>query len=213
MVEKNKNGHADSSGTNEMNGNGTKDLFTKATFPGKLLILGCGAIGQGIIPMILRHTDMTPERMKIISADDRGKQTADHFGIEFMVSPLTTENYATILKKHLRKGDVLLNLSVDVASTDLLVVCQKLGVLYFDTSAEQWPGFSSDPSVPIAERTSYFRTTGKIHELKRMYTSGATAVVNHGANPGLISHLIKEALLNIARDTNRPTDIPKNKTG
>src|ERR1700680_298374 len=28
-----------------------------------------------------------------------------------------------------------------------------------------------------------------------------TAVLTHGANPGLVSHLVKQALLNIAKDT------------
>ncbi len=32
----------------------------------------------------------------------------------------------------------------------------------------------------------------------------ATQVVTHGANPGLVSHFVKQALLNIARDTGHP---------
>ena len=36
-----------------------------------------------------------------------------------------------------------------------------------------------------------------------------TAVLTHGANPGLISHWVKQALINIARDLHRRTDIPK----
>ena len=32
-------------------------------------------------------------------------------------------------------------------------------------------------------------------------TRAPTAVLTHGANPGLVSHFVKQALLNIARDT------------
>jgi len=218
MAEKTQNGKNDLNSNGrlfDVNGNGNendlKELYTEAAFPRHLVMLGCGAIGQAILPMLLRHTDITSERIRIITADDMGKSVAERYGIEFIVNPLTPDNYASTLKENLSRGDTLLNLSVDVASTDIIVVCQELGVLYLDTSAEQWPGFSSDPSVPIAERTNYFRTTGKIHELKRTYANTVTAVANHGANPGLVSHLIKEALLHIARDTGGPTDIPKSR--
>jgi homospermidine synthase len=38
-------------------------------------------------------------------------------------------------------------------------------------------------------------------ELRRSAKSTATAVLTHGANPGLVSHLVKRALLNLAADT------------
>jgi len=191
--------------------NGAKELYTKATFPGRLIMLGCGSIGQGIIPMLLRHTDITPGRMKVVTADETGRSIANQYGIEFVIDPLTSENYSSVLKKHLSKSDFLLNLSVDVSSGHLIVVCQEIGALYLDTSAEQWSGLLSDPSVPIAERTNYVRTTGRIHDLKNKYPNGVTAVANHGANPGLVTHFIKEALLHVARDTGDSIHIPKKK--
>lgn len=177
-----------------------KDLYTSAKFPGRLLMLGCGAIGKAILPMILKHTDITPERIRILSADDKGKNTAAELGIEFVQETLTAENYSAILKKHLVQGDFLLNLSVDVSSADLIVWCGKHEVLYVDTSTERWPGFSTNSSLSVAERTNYTERE-QFLELQKKYPGGTTAVVNHGANPGLVSHFIKEALLNIARDT------------
>src|SRR3979409_313605 len=38
-----------------------------------------------------------------------------------------------------------------------------------------------------------------------------TAVLTHGANPGLVSHLVKQALLNIAEDTGVKTGIPESR--
>ncbi|HUH84691.1 MAG TPA: saccharopine dehydrogenase C-terminal domain-containing protein, partial [Stellaceae bacterium] len=37
--------------------------------------------------------------------------------------------------------------------------------------------------------------------LRAKYPKGPTALITHGANPGLVSHLVKEALLDIAADT------------
>lgn len=67
--------------TNGTNGSETsaateKELYTKAKFPGRLVMLGCGSIGKAILPMLLKHTDITPERMNIVSADDAGKNTS-----------------------------------------------------------------------------------------------------------------------------------------
>ena len=88
MEEKKQNGKNDSptSGvTATTNGaigfTGEKELYTKVPFPGKLLILGCGSIGQCILPMLLRHTDITPEGMQIGAGDHGGEHGAAQFGI------------------------------------------------------------------------------------------------------------------------------------
>src|SRR5690606_22103076 len=62
---------------------------------------------------------------------------------------------------------------------------------------EPWPGGYTDPSLTPSQRSNYaLRETAL--ELKRRYPGGHTAVVAHGANPGLVSHFAKKALLDIA---------------
>jgi len=174
-----------------------KELYTKAVFPGQLVMLGCGSIGRAILPMLLKHTDITAQGMRIVAADEAGKKTAGSLGIEFVVEQITPENYKAVLKKHLSTGDFLLNLSVEVSSNDLITWCEKVGVLYVDTSTERWPGFSTNASLTPAQRTNYAQRE-EFLQLKRKNLEGTTAIVNHGANPGLISHFLKAALLDIA---------------
>ena len=38
-------------------------------FDGRLLILGFGSIGQGVLPLILRHVDMPAERIMIVTGE------------------------------------------------------------------------------------------------------------------------------------------------
>ena len=38
-------------------------------------------------------------------------------------------------------------------------------------------------------------------KLAPKYRGGPTAVIAHGANPGLVSHFVKKALVNLAKDT------------
>src|SRR3989344_7951034 len=178
----------------------TKELFTKATFPGRLIMLGCGSIGQCILPMLLRHTDIMPDRMRVIANNANGRSVALQHGIEFSDETFTEDNYGSILKKYLKPGDFLLNLSVEVSSEDLIVWCQKNGILYVDTSTEQWPGFSVDPSMPLEDRTNY-ALREDVTKLRKKYKEGHTDVIDHGANPGLVSHFVKAAVLDIARDT------------
>ena len=43
-------------------------------FPGRIVFVGFGSIGQGTLPLVLRHIGIAPERITIITADDRGRR-------------------------------------------------------------------------------------------------------------------------------------------
>lgn len=45
-----------------------------AAFGGRLLMLGFGSIGQGVLPLILRHIDMPKDRIEILTSDARGRR-------------------------------------------------------------------------------------------------------------------------------------------
>ena len=44
---------------------------------------------------------------------------------------------------------------------------------------------------------------------KKFAKNGPTALITHGANPGLVSHFVKQGLLNIAKDTGLAFTVPK----
>jgi len=90
---------------------------------GKLVIVGFGSVGQGSLPLLLRHIDMPKDRIVIVNGDDRGRQEAEHFGVKFNVKALTRENYRAVLEPLIGKGDFLLNVSVDVSSVALIELC------------------------------------------------------------------------------------------
>src|SRR5262245_2414226 len=81
-------------------------------FSGRLVILGCGSIGQGVLPLILRHIDLPRERIHIVTADTRGGDVAAEFGVTFTIAPVRRDNYRDLLGALLGQGDFLLNLSV-----------------------------------------------------------------------------------------------------
>jgi homospermidine synthase len=179
-------------------------------FPGRLVMVGFGSIGQGVLPLILRHIGIAPARITIITAEAAGSSEAREYGIEFIELPLTRENYRQVLEPRLAAGDFLLNLSVDVSSIALVKLAHEKGALYMDTCIEPWPGGYTDPSLSASRRTNYALREEALG-IRESHPGGPTAVLTHGANPGLVSHLVKQALLNIAAESNLTMPIPNSR--
>jgi homospermidine synthase len=169
-------------------------------FPGRILLIGFGSIGQGVLPLVLRHIGVAPERITIVTAEDKGNEEAAKFGVKFVKERLTRENYRRVLNPLLGRGDFLINVSVEVSSIALIKLCWEKGAMYIDTCIEPWPGGYTDPTVPVARRTNYALREEAL-ALRAGNERAPTAVLTHGANPGLVSHFVKQALLNIAQDT------------
>ena len=94
-----------------------------ASLSGNLMLLGFGSIGQAMLPLLFRHIEINPGQVKVIAADEDGKEIASALGVNFTVQTLTEGNYQTVLESCLSKGDFLLNLSVDVSSLALIQFC------------------------------------------------------------------------------------------
>jgi homospermidine synthase len=176
-------------------------------FAGKIVMVGFGSIGQGILPLILRHIGTSSDRITIVTAEDKGHSEAQEFGVNFVKHALTPENYRKVLEPLLGAGDFLLNLSVDVSSVALIQLARERGALYLDTCIEPWAGGYTDPNMPVEARSNYAMRLDAL-KLRKGHDKSPTAVLTHGANPGLVSHLVKQALLNIAKDTGVETQVP-----
>ena len=153
-------------------------------FPGRILIVGFGSIGQGVLPLILRHIGIRKERITIVTADDAGLDAAREMGVKFIKEPLVRENFRRVLEPLLGRGDFLLNVSVDVSSIALIKYCWEKGAMYLDTCIEPWAGGYTDPGVPAARRTNYALREEAL-ALRKDNARAPTAVLTHGANPGL----------------------------
>jgi homospermidine synthase len=179
------------------------------TFGGRLVLVGFGSVGQGSLPLLLRHIDIPVERISIVTGDERGRAEAAHYGIKFDVRPLTPGNYRAILDPLIGKGDFLLNLSVDVSSVALIELCCEKGAMYLDTCIEPWLGGYTDQSVSPSHRSNYGLREAVRDLRDRHQTGGPTIIPTHGANPGLISHWVKQAMVNIARDLDGGVKTPQ----
>jgi len=179
-----------------------------ANFRGKLVMVGFGSIGQALLPLLLRHIEISCKQIKIIAADENGAAMAREYGVAFECRPLTENNYLSVLEEaSLGEGDFLLNLSVDVSSLALIELCNRCGVLYLDTSIEPWPGGYTDTKKSVSQRSNY-ALREEVLAFGRAIGPGPTAIVTHGANPGLVSAFVKQALINIAEDNGEIVNMP-----
>jgi homospermidine synthase len=175
------------------------DQLHFADFPGRVIFVGFGAIGQGVLPLILRHIGCPPSRMTVVTADEQGSELARSHGIKFIKERLTRENLRRTLEPLVGRGDFIVNVSVDVSSIALVRLAWEKGAMYIDTCIEPWPGGYTDAATPVAKRTNYALREEAL-ALRKGAERQPTAVLTHGANPGLVSHLVKQALVNVAAD-------------
>jgi homospermidine synthase len=179
-------------------------------FAGKIVFVGFGSIGQGVLPLILRHIGTSSDRITIVTAENSGRSEAEQFGVKFVKTALTRDNYRQVLGALLEAGDFLLNLSVDVSSVALVQLARERGALYLDTCIEPWAGGYTDPNATVDSRSNYTMRLEAL-AMRNGAKQAPTAVLTHGANPGLVSHLVKQALLNIAEDTGVDAGTPANR--
>ena len=169
-------------------------------FNGNFIIIGFGSVAAPLIPLLFKTFDLTPERVKIITSDERNKNIADHFNLKLNITPLSKENYKEVLGGVLKEGDFLVNLSVDVCSLDLIKFAAETGALYMDTCIEPWKGFYTNENLSTKERTNYALRKQAMALKNILPKNSKTAIVAHGMNPGTVSHFVKAGLVKMAED-------------
>jgi homospermidine synthase len=184
-----------------------------ARISGPIVMIGFGSIGKGMLPLIERHFEFDRGRFTVIDPSDKADGILDKRGIRLVREALTRDNYREILTPLLTAGGgqgFCVNLSVDTSSRDIMELCREIGALYIDTVAEPWAGFYFDRSAGPSQRTNY-ALRENILDARRQNPGGPTAVSCCGANPGMVSWLVKQALLNIARDTGLDHQEPRSR--
>lgn len=184
------------------------------TFNGRMVILGFGSIGQGALTLLLRHIDMKPEQVTILTAHNQGRNVAKASRVtDFRVEPITRQNFRELLTPLLGRGDFLVNLACNVSSPDLILLCREQGALYMD--ADLWPWVDNDYVTEAApeERFNYLMREKTLSLRTDQPADAPTASIMHGVNPGLVSHFLKQALVNMARDTGLAINAPESREG
>ncbi|QXI32219.1 saccharopine dehydrogenase C-terminal domain-containing protein [Pseudomonas promysalinigenes] len=164
-----------------------------------IVLIGYGTIASALMPNLLTEFGRDIKSLKVIDPCGAKKPSAEFVSpVTWVAESITRDNLEELLCD-LDAESFVVNLSVDVSSVALVSLCQKKGARYIDTCIEPWAGHYVNADAEPAERTNYaLRET--MLALKSQCQNGPTAVVAHGANPGLVSHFVKQALLNLRSD-------------
>lgn len=170
-----------------------------------LVFLGYGGVARCLLPLLDRHFSLSLDQVIIVEPRDITAQVQSFVrrGARLVRERLGPDNYHAILDHWVPRGAILVDLSVNVDTEVLVAWCQAKGVAYVNASVEKW-NLDLDSQTPPQARTLYPR-----HENfreKRALKNGSTAVLDHGVNPGLVSHFVKAALVDLAQALGRPFD-------
>jgi len=181
-----------------------------ARFDGPIVMIGFGSIGKGTLPLLERHLAFDREKFAVIAPEGADRHLLDERQLRFIHEAITKENYRDVLTPLLTTGPgrgMIVNLSVDTSSVDLMEFAKDLDAFYIDTVVEPWPGLYTDPHLSISQRSNYALREGVL-ALRRRRPGGVTAVSCCGANPGMVSWFVKQALLDVAAATGLAFDEP-----
>jgi homospermidine synthase len=170
------------------------------TFSHRVLFVGFGAVARCTLPILLRHINVDPTKITIMDfePDEAALRPWVERGVRFVNNRVAPDNMKVVLGEHLSDGDLLIDLAWNIDCGEIVQWCHDHGVLYINTSVELWDPYEGSGQKHPTERTLYWRHMRLRRQIASWPERGPTAVIEHGANPGLISHFTKQALLDIA---------------
>ena len=170
-----------------------------AEFNRQVLFVGYGAVAQCTLPILVKHLNVPCGNITVMDFEDRTPQLKPWIdrGVRFVRQRIAPENLGRVLAKHVGPGDLLIDLAWNIDCCEIVGWCHDRGVLYINTSVEVWDPYDRSLYAHPTQRTLYHRHM-HVRRMKAKRTEpGPTAVLEHGANPGLISHFAKHALIEI----------------
>ncbi len=169
--------------------------------PGRIVILGAGSVAQCLLPLLLDHFSLDPSSVTVLeSRDNRDRlRSSIERGVHYETVTIAPDNLVAVLDAHLGDGDLLIDLAWNIGLLELLDWCREHNVRYLNTSVEVWDPYDDPAAVAPQDRTLYWRHMALRRQVARWGSNdGPSAVVEHGANPGLVSHYVKQGLTEIA---------------
>lgn len=196
--------------------NGAPTQTGPAGFGGRVVVLGCGTIGQCVLPLLIDRLDLPAGRVTVVDRTASPQLLSPYrdAGLVYHQRGIAPDTLAEVLGGVARAGDLLINLTMGIDSLDVADWCHLNGVMYIDTALEPWEGFVDDSGKSAGERTEYtLHQRARQHAARRWRADGPTVVFTHGANPGLVSHFAKAALVEVARGMGLEFDMPATRAG
>jgi homospermidine synthase len=165
----------------------------------KLLLIGHGCIGSTFLTLILRHTNIPHQNILVVDKKKEALQSVPK-SVDIKNVAIKKKNYEKIISSFLGPGDILVDLGYYISTNDLLKFCNRNAIHFINTAVELWyePGDEGEDLTETDPRkqTLYHRQL-ELQKTIQSFESKTTGIITHGANPGWVSHFVKEALVDM----------------
>ncbi len=157
-------------------------------FEGRIVQFGFGAVGKSFYEKLSKEIKFDENKYYVVTMDSSEFEAYVNLGgmvSNFIVSEVTRENFRQVFEPLLAEGDLLIDFADTVGTRDICEWCAERNIMYMNTGEADWP----DHWYCI------FEENGLKRELKRKYAQNRYPIVlQHGNNPGLVSHFVKAAI-------------------
>jgi homospermidine synthase len=153
--------------------------------------------------VLIKHIQVPYRNITVLDFVDK-RQTLQSWlakGVKFSQERITPINIQQVLSKHVRSGDLIIDLSWNIDCLEMLSWSHDNKVFYINTSVEEWDPYANIHKETPYRKSLYYRQMAIRNMVATWSRPATTAILDHGANPGLISHFTKQGLLDIAAKT------------
>ena len=159
-------------------------------FDGKIVQFGFGAVGKSFFEKIKKEIKFNENKYFVITRDKDEFQAfvnLDGMVENFIVAEVTKDNFKEVFEKYLEDGDLLIDFADTVGTKDILKWCIEKNIMYLNTGEADWP----ENWYSIFNENQIKR---KIQEEYNKQDKKYPIVLQHGNNPGLVSHFVKAGI-------------------
>lgn len=161
-------------------------------FDRKIVQFGFGAVGKSFFEKISREIKFDENKYFVITRDKTEFTAYIYLGglvSNFLECEITKENFSQVFSKYLEAGDLLIDFADTVGTREICKWCAENNIMYINTGEADWP----------ENWYSIFEENEKKSTLKEIYAKETLKnkfpiVLQHGNNPGLVSHFVKAGI-------------------
>lgn len=158
-------------------------------FDGRIVQFGFGAVGKSFYEKIRQEIQFKENQYYVITRDKSEFEAYINLGgiaTNFLTHEINRENFKSLFEKYLTRGDLLIDFADTVGTRDILEWCAQNNIMYINTGEADWP----------ENWYSIFNENKLKNEIKEKYhkKNKYPIVLQHGNNPGLVSHFVKKGI-------------------
>ena len=172
-------------------------------FDGRIVQFGFGAVGKSFYEKLSKEIKFNENEYFVITMDKFEFEAFVNLGgmvANFIVQEITKDNFKEVFGKYLHEGDLLIDFADTVGTRDILEWCAENNIMYLNTGEADWP-----ENWYSIFNENILKNEIKDRHNKNNQTNKYPIVLQHGNNPGLVSHFVKAGIEYIA-NTQRKKD-------